>query len=330
MCYSVAEAAELARSGLDDLLVAYPTMSAEDARIAADLTSRGALLRLAIDSIEGARMLARSRSDARIRVVLCVDMSLRAAGGKLHIGVRRSPLHTPQQAVELAERTREAGLSVEGLLGYEAQVAGLGDDSPFDHPVRRLAKRALRKLSMSELGDRRVAIVEALKARGFELRIVNGGGTGSLGLTTRATGVTEVSAGSGLFKPLLFDGYRSEHVRSLEPACFFALQATRRPAPRMVTCLGGGYVASGAVGPDKLPRPYLPEGLDLLELEGAGEVQTPIFGAAADLLPLGSAVLFRHAKAGEIMERFNEVVLIRGSTIVDRLKTYRGEGWCFG
>lgn len=331
LCYSVAEAAQLARSGLDDLMVAYPTLSVEESATAAELTSHGVLLRLAVDSVEGVELLAsRARRDAPIRVVLCVDMSLRAAGGKLHIGVRRSPLHTPEQVVELAERAREAGLSVEGLIGYEAQVAGLGDDSPFDHPVVRIAKRGLRALSMTELGSRRVAVVQALQARGFALCVVNGGGTGSLELTTRATGVTEVSAGSGLFKPLLFDGYRSEHVRSLEPACFFVLQAMRRPGPGMLTCLGGGYVASGAAGPDKLPRPYLPEGLELLDREGAGEVQTPVQGAAADLLPLGSAIVFRHAKAGEIMERFNEVVLVRGSTIVDRLRTYRGEGWCFG
>jgi D-serine deaminase-like pyridoxal phosphate-dependent protein len=141
--------------------------------------------------------------------------------------------------------------------------------------------------------------------------------------------VTEVTAGSGLFKPLLFDAYTSPFVRRLEPSCFFALEATRRPGPGYVTCLGGGYVASGAHGPEKLPRPVWPEGLALTATEGAGEVQTPLEGRAADAVSLGSAVLFRHAKAGELMERFREVVLVKGGAIVDRVPTYRGEGLAF-
>ncbi|NUO52247.1 MAG: hypothetical protein HOV80_25620 [Polyangiaceae bacterium] len=256
-------------------------------------------------------------------------MSLRAGKGRVHVGVRRSPLHDPDNVVNMAERARDAGLVVHGLLGYEAQVAGLGDDSPFDAPWTRAAKGLLRRASMRELGERRPKMVEALRSRGFQLAFVNGGGTGSLDLTTRETGVTEVSAGSGLFKPLLFDGYSSAFVRSLEPSCFFALEAVRRPAPGYVTCLGGGYVASGAAGPDKLPEPVLPRGLRLVAAEGAGEVQTPVSGEAADAIALGSPVVFRHAKAGEVMERFREVLLVQRGHIVDRVPTYRGDGFCF-
>jgi D-serine deaminase-like pyridoxal phosphate-dependent protein len=192
-----------------------------------------------------------------------------------------------------------------------------------------MGKRLLRRSSMSELGARRAAIASRLRARGFELAFVNGGGTGSLELTLPATGVSEVSAGSGLYKPLLFDGYRSLFVRSLEPACFFALEVTRRPASGIVTCLGGGYVASGAAGADRLPRPHAPAGLALLPMEGAGEVQTPVSGDAADALDIGAPVFFRHAKAGELMERFNEVLLVQDGRVVERAPTYRGQGWCF-
>ena len=40
-------------------------------------------------------------------------------------------------------------------------------------------------------------------------------------------------------------------------------------------------------------------------------------------------MLFRHAKAGEVMERFREVLLLREGHIVERVPTYRGEGLCF-
>lgn len=331
MCFSVAEAAALAERGLDDLFVAYPTLQSSALEALADLSEQDKNVSLAVDSADGVERIAAvsKRRGVALRVVLCTDMSLRAGRGRLHVGVRRSPLHDPDDVVRLAERARDTGLIVHGLLGYEAQVAGLGDDSPFDRPWVRAAKGVLRRASMRELGERRPKMVEALRSRGFDLAFVNGGGTGSLDVTTRETGVTEVSAGSGLFKPLLFDAYSSAFVRSLEPSCFFALEAARRPAPGYVTCLGGGYVASGAVGPDKLPEPVSPRGLRLLSAEGAGEVQTPVFGEAADAIDLGGPVLFRHAKAGEVMERFREVLLVERGHIVDRMPTYRGDGLCF-
>lgn len=94
----------------------------------------------------------------------------------------------------------------------------------------------------------------------------------------------------------------------------------------MVTVLGGGYPASGAAGRDRLPEPYLPEGLRYDPLEGAGEVQTPLLGAAADDLLIGDRVWFRHAKAGELCERFDELLLIEGDRVTAAVPTYRGEG----
>lgn len=82
-------------------------------------------------------------------------------------------------------------------------------------------------------------------------------------------------------------------------------------------------------GRDRLPTPWLPAGLQLDGLEGAGEVQTPLLGAAADGLRVGDRVWFRHAKAGEPAEHFLEVHLLSGVRVVDAVPTYRGEGRCF-
>jgi D-serine deaminase-like pyridoxal phosphate-dependent protein len=46
-------------------------------------------------------------------------------------------------------------------------------------------------------------------------------------------------------------------------------------------------------------------------------------------LNVGDPVIFRHAKAGELCERFSELLLIRGNTIEARVPTYRGQGCCF-
>jgi D-serine deaminase-like pyridoxal phosphate-dependent protein len=158
------------------------------------------------------------------------------------------------------------------------------------------------------------------------IELVNGGGTGSLHTTAAEGAVTELTAGSGFYAPTLFDRYADF---TLTPAAMFALPVVRRPAPGVVTALGGGYHASGPAGADRLPQPYLPPGLRLDPLEGAGEVQTPLAGEAADGLRLGQRVYMRHAKAGELCERFDSLYLVRGGEIVDQVPTYRGEDRCF-
>ncbi len=212
-----------------------------------------------------------------------------------------------------------------GLMAYESQIAGVGDN-PAGRPLYGRAIRVMQRKSAAELADRRAAIVAAIRQL-TPLEFVNGGGTGSLEATSAEPAVTEIGAGSGLYHPTLFDAYRGFSGR---PAAMFALPVVRRPGPGVVTALGGGYPASGAASPSRLPSPYLPAGLRLDRDEGAGEVQTPLLGAAADSLRIGDRVWLRHAKAGELCERFNELHLVDGSSVVATVPTYRGEGKNFG
>jgi D-serine deaminase-like pyridoxal phosphate-dependent protein len=46
-------------------------------------------------------------------------------------------------------------------------------------------------------------------------------------------------------------------------------------------------------------------------------------------LKIGDLVFFRHAKAGELCERFNELILVRANKIEQIVPTYRGENNCF-
>jgi D-serine deaminase-like pyridoxal phosphate-dependent protein len=126
--------------------------------------------------------------------------------------------------------------------------------------------------------------------------------------------------------PALFDHYESFEPR---PAAFFGLPVTRKPAPGIATVHGGGFVASGPAGADRLPVPWAPPGLHLTGLEGAGEVQTPLTGHPAALLRVGDVVWFRHAKSGELFEHVPTVRLLAGASFVDAVPTYRGLGLAF-
>jgi D-serine deaminase-like pyridoxal phosphate-dependent protein len=266
----------------------------------------------------------------RVEVPVCLDLDAGwwPLGGRLaRIGPKRSPVHWPNRARALAaEIASRPGTRLAGAMAYEGQIAGVGDDVEGS-PLRSAAIRWMQARSEAELRERLPELVGAVEeAAGTRLEFVNGGGTGSLERTAGAGAVTELTAGSGFYAPHLFDNYRS---LELEPAAFFVLPVVRRPAPGVVTVLGGGYVASGPAGEDRLPQPFLPEGLRLDSREGAGEVQTPLEGLAARSLRVGDRAYFRHAKAGELCERFDRLHLVEGDELVGEVPTYRGEGKAF-
>lgn len=328
LAFTLPEALWLADHGRRDLVVAYPTVDRSALRaLAAREDDAG--IAVMVDGVEQLDLIDAAAQEAGgtrpIRVCIDADASWRPLGGRVHVGVKRSPLHAPEQVAALARAiVARPALRLVGLMAYEAQIAGLGD-RPAGKPLLGRALRAVQRASMHELAERRAAIVAAVEAIA-PLEFVNGGGTGSIESTAAEPAVTEVAAGSGLYGPTLFDAY--SRFRPL-PAALFALPVVRRPARGVVTALGGGYLASGSGDRARLPRPVLPPGLRLDGREGAGEVQTPLLGATADRLRVGDRVWLRHAKAGELCERFDALHLIEGDRVVETVATYRGEGKTF-
>ena len=326
MTFTLPESLWLADDGFRDLLLAYPTADR------ACLQALGALEPerrpvLMVDSPAHLDLIeaAATPADEPIPVCIEIDVSWWAARGRIRIGPKRSPIRTAAQAVELARDIQaRRGLRLAGLMGYEGHIAGLGD-RPRGKRLRGGAIRAMRRASAADIRERRAEIAAAV-GEVAPLDFVNGGGTGSLELTSQERAVTEVTAGSGFYAPALFDHYSSF---SLTPAAMFALPVVRRPGAGVATVLGGGYLASGPAEPDRLPVAHLPAGLRLDRFEGAGEVQTPLLGAAAGRLAVGDRVYLRHAKAGELCERFDRLYLVAGGEVVDEVPTYRGEGHCF-
>jgi D-serine deaminase-like pyridoxal phosphate-dependent protein len=330
LAYTLPEALWLAaRDTSDDIVVAYPTADrAALARLAGDATAATSIA-LMVDCVDHLDFIEKATASVgrphQVRVAIDIDAGYEALGGKFRAGARRSPVRSPADAVALARTilTRPS-LRLVGLMAYESQIAGVGDDPP-GRPLYARAVRIMQRRSAAELAARRSAIVAAIREL-TSLEFVNGGGTGSLEGTSAESAVTEIGAGSGLYHPTLFDAYRGF---TGQPAAMFALPVVRRPGPGVVTALGGGYPASGPGTASRVPSPYLPGGFRLDKEEGAGEVQTPLIGPAADSLRIGDKVWMRHAKAGELCERFSERHLVENDAVAATVPTYRGEGQTF-
>ncbi|MBW8050953.1 MAG: amino acid deaminase/aldolase [Cytophagales bacterium] len=326
MCFTVPEAVYLSKQGFDDLLVAYPCMQEQYIAEVCREVQKGKTIVLMADCLEHVQRIDQVAGKVDVAVPVCMDIDMSTNFPGLHFGVLRSGIFNKKQVLNLVEHLqRLKNVRLDGIMGYEAQIAGVGDNYQ-GQSLKNGVIRFLKSRSVKEIARRRHDIAEAIKSNGVKLRFINGGGTGSLESTTGEDVVTEVTVGSGFYASALFDNYKN--FRHL-PSAGFAIEIVRRPQYNMFTCHGGGYTASGAAGADKLPKPYLPEGMKITKNEGAGEVQTPLIYTGFEKLSLGDPVFMRHSKAGELCERFDKLLLVSEKNIVDEVKTYRGEGKCF-
>ncbi|MTW87839.1 amino acid deaminase/aldolase [Virgibacillus dakarensis] len=326
MCFTADEAVYLNGHGFDDLLIAYPVWDTYHLKQIAKLRRDNHIITVMIDSIDHIDRLEKVAKAEHCTFLVCIDIDLSSDFFGLHFGVHRSPIKTLEHAVAIINRASGSNyLQIDGVMGYEAQIAGVTDNDP-NQKAKNNVIRFLKRKSSAELIKKRDMIIKAIKRKGISLRFVNGGGTGSLHQTSRETEVTEVTVGSGFFNPGLFDYYQAF---KRQPAVGFAIEITRIPTSHIYTCSGGGYIASGATGHDKQPHVYLPEGAKLIANEGAGEVQTPIYYAGKIQLTHGDPIIMRHSKAGELCERFHYLHLIQNGRIIGKYTTYRGDNQCF-
>jgi D-serine deaminase-like pyridoxal phosphate-dependent protein len=322
MTMSARETLWLSELGFKNLLIGYPVVNAGEIDALAKAVAHGAKITVMADLHEHLELYQAAASANATVLSVCLDLDVSTPIPGIYFGVHRSSLLDIEKLQAISsDLSQWPNLKIEGLMGYEAQIAGV-QDRPAQWWIGPIV-RWLKSRSLKRIAEKRETAVAALKEAGLKLRFVNGGGTGSLKSTSLESAVSEVTVGSAFLAPALFDHYADFRF---QPACGFALEVTRHSHAKTWTCLAGGYIASGT-GTDRAPVPYLPEGLKLLPNEGAGEVQTPIHSETP--LELGQQIFFRHAKAGELMERFKKIHLIRGDKVVDVVATYRGEDQCF-
>ncbi len=255
MSFTLAESIWLARSGFDDVLLAYPSV---DTAGYAELTGDpklAAAVTVMVDDPAQLRLIdeARRGGTETVRVCLELDTSLKLLGGRVRVGALRSPLHSAEQVAGMARAVvGRPGFELVGIMAYEGHIAGVGD-AVAGRPLRSRAVRLMQTTARKELTRRRAEVVRAVRAVAPGLEFVNGGGTGSVQQTAAEDAVTEIAAGSGL--------YRSSPVRQLhvlQRTSGRALRAARRTpsgcrgrhgARRRLSGLGGRRAPTGSRSP---------------------------------------------------------------------------------
>lgn len=325
MSFTAEESIMLVEKGFDDILLGYPCVDENLIRKVAIKISEGKTIVLMVDLIEHIQQINKIGQEKNIQIPICIDLDCSSDFGPIHFGVWRSSITNNDKLQVLLDEIKKSDfVKLDGLMGYEAQIAGLGDavKGDFKNPIIKF----LKKRSIKEIQKRRTSAIELIQQNGFKLRFVNGGGTGSIKETLQEKDITEVTIGSGFYSPTLFDNYSKFQFK---PSAGFAVQIVRNPKPNYYTCHGGGYIASGEIGTLKEPKIHLPKNAKLDKNEGCGEVQTPIIYHGNEVLKLADPIFFRHAKAGELCERFNELYLLINNQIQKKITTYRGDGECF-
>jgi D-serine deaminase-like pyridoxal phosphate-dependent protein len=326
MAFTLEEALWLSELGFTNILMGYPTYEKQLIEKVFSNPIHTNSICFMVDKLEHIEVLNELASKQQQKAKLCIDVDMSSNFPGIYFGVYRSSIKNEQDLKELIRSsTSFSSITWTGLMGYEAQIAGIGDNVPGATFMNKIIA-TLKGKSIKEVAKRRAACLKVLYEYDINLKFVNGGGTGSIESTLEEAGVTEITVGSGFYQSHLFDNYSNfKH----KPALFYALRIVRKPTDSIFTALGGGYIASGATDASKQPQPFLPKGMKLIKNEGAGEVQTPFEYKGKEPLKIGDLVFFRHAKAGELCERFNELILVRANKIEQIVPTYRGEQKCF-
>lgn len=328
MSYSATETLHLLDQDFDHILLGYPITNKKHIFQLCEKIALGANVTFMVDSLEQVELIQEQAMKFDIKAPICIDIDMSSKFPFIYFGVYRSSIKNIHNFKKFIQQIKNfQNIAIHGIMGYEAQIAGIADNVKGHWFINSIISY-LKKQSIKELAKRRKACYDYLVNEGIVLKIVNGGGTGSIESTKQESEINEITVGSGFFNSHLFDGYSNfKH----HPALVYAIECTRKPLPDKITCSYGGYIASGSIGFNKQSIPYLPTGLKLIQDEGTGEVQTPFdITACNEQIQLGDPIFMRHSKAGEICERFNHIQVLIDKKNIITVNTYRGNGKCFG
>ncbi|AZO82131.1 MULTISPECIES: DSD1 family PLP-dependent enzyme [unclassified Bosea (in: a-proteobacteria)] len=177
-CAKPGELLALFEGGVRDLLLSAPIASPAKIDALARAAAAGGRIGVVVDRAD----LVTAYAEAARRHGTVLDVFV-----DLDVGLKRSGVATPAEAVELARLVSGlAGFRYRGVQAYQGRVQHIDDF-------------AARRAANQEMGRLLAVMIEALREAGLAPEIVSGGGTGSHLLDGEDRLLTEIQAGSYVF-----------------------------------------------------------------------------------------------------------------------------------
>ena len=238
---------------------------------------------------------------------------------EIDVGLHRGGLRAPRELVEMLRAIEaEPRLTFRGLMGYDPHVAKLPD----------LLGSQAREFERVQARYR--SFLDAWRAHGGgsgeEELLLNAAGSPTYPFWRQVDGIAnDISAGSGLVKPLDFD---LDSLSDLVPALFVAtpvlkawdglhvpgfesvgrLQRLWNPNRARTFFVYGGYW---------MARPVSPPGLSENPIFGHSTNQEMLNGSARVELGVDDYVFYRPTQSEFVMLQFGEIAAVRGGRIID-------------
>ena len=128
MAYHGAEALYLSRQGFDDILMGYPIVSKPLIKAIGQAVQAGKQICLMVDSATHLELINEVGRELKTPIPICIDIDLSDHYPGLRFGVWRSGITNITGLERLLQQVKKSDyVQLEGLMGYEAQVAGLCD-----------------------------------------------------------------------------------------------------------------------------------------------------------------------------------------------------------
>lgn len=293
-CVKLGEAEALAQAGMRRLLITSPFVGADAAARAAELARLDPDLLLVADHPEQIEHLADAASAARVCLSLLIDID---------VGLGRTGVANPAAAVALAEQiSRYSSLKLVGAQGYGGH---------WQHMVGAPDRRKAVEAGMARLA----AAVEAVRAAGYPVPLVTGGGTGSFSADAALQVLNEVQPGSYIFMDNQYrDALGKDADGAFEQSLFVQAQVVSINAEQWVT-VDAGFKAFATDGP--VPRPngkrFAGCGYSYFGDEH-GRLMRP---SSSTPIALGERVELIPGHCDPTIDRYDVMFLVRGDTLVE-------------
>lgn len=207
-----------------------------------------------------------------------------------------------------------------GLMGYEPHLTGM--KAGLEHP------------EVQEVLNKYRGFIEVAKARGVDTRALtlNGGGSHTLGIYQNDNVMNDLSAGSGIVKPVDFDTY---HLSSHVPALFIATPILKRydelklpgdpaiakllpmwnPNMQRVYYIYGGYWKAEIVSPEGVAAPIY-----------QSTNQSPVVTSNSIDLQVDDYIFFRPTQSEHVMLQFGDILVVKDNQIIETWAVFHQTG----